>query len=142
MGRTPAKIEHGVRCCASINIDKCTGCPYQYLYKGVGCRTQLFRDVQDYLKEIRKTAARIEVMAKQFESAQPKWISVEERLPEHGEVVMVFAKAKPDEESLLRDILSFASYWCDDGWDVDFIDDTDDITVTHWMPLPSTEGIE
>lgn len=54
MGRTPAKIELGVRCCASINIDKCTGCPYQYLYKGVGCRTQLFRDVQDYLKEIRK----------------------------------------------------------------------------------------
>lgn len=134
--RSPAKIEHGVRCCASINIDKCTGCPYQYLYKGVGCRTQLFRDVQDYLKEIRKTAARIEAMAKQFESAQPKWISVEERLPNVCDLVLVIASGQPKENIKLYDAVLIASYWGEEGWIADGFDGWDKLNVTFWMELP------
>lgn len=94
MGRTPAKIEHGVRCCASANIDKCTGCPYAGLHVGIGCKTILFRDVQDYLKEIKISAARIEDMTKQLESAQPKWISVIDNPPNEGDVVFAH---DPDE---------------------------------------------
>ena len=112
-GRTPEEIKKGLeRCPSDANCSLCLS----------GFHCDLEADALAYIQ--------------QLESTQPKWISVEERLPEHGEVVMVWAKAKPDEEALPRDILSFASYWCDDGWVVDFIDDTDDITVTHWMPLP------
>lgn len=131
--RSPAKIEHGVRCCASRNVLKCHGCPYQ---GEPYCRERLLKDVQDYLKAIRKCGARIEQQVKQLEVAQPKWISVEERLPEVGEVVLVRAKVKPH-ESVSHDALTFASYWNDECWVVDFLDDTDEIIVTHWMLLPS-----
>ena len=137
MGRTPAKIEHGVRCCASANIDKCTGCPYAGLHVGIGCKTILFRDVQDYLKEIKISAARIEDMTKQLESAQPKWISVEERLPSGANGmdfcvnVVVYTQDK-----------QVTTGWCNGeiwyllNWDNDFISKHPSEYVTHWMPLP------
>ena len=89
MMRSPAKIEHGVRCCASTNVLKCTGCPYQTIRR---CKEQLMEDVQTYLKNIRQAAARIEEQVKQLEAAQPKWISVEERLPENEKTVLILTK--------------------------------------------------
>lgn len=128
--KTPAKIELGIKCCASANVDKCTGCPYAGLPMGVGCKTILFRDVQDYLKEIRKSAARIEAMTKQLEATQPKWISVEERLPLEDETVIVCA----DDGCVYA-----AQYWGHGKWRRELIgcirSDTD-VTPTHWMPLP------
>ena len=125
--RTPAKIEHGIRCCASANIDKCTGCPYAGLHMGIGCKTILLRDAQDYLKEIRRSAARIEVMAKQLESAQPKWISVEERLPEPDKNVLTLENRK-------RVRIGYYSEDCEEWVINDMVAYDEDIT--HWMPLP------
>lgn len=126
--KTPAKIELGIKCCASANVDKCTGCPYAGLHMGVGCKTILFRDVQDYLKKIRKSAARIEAMTKRLESAQPKWISVEERLPtELGEVMVC-----------VYGCVTIAWYGGNGGFETGsgVIFWAGDGIVTHWMPLP------
>lgn len=138
MGRTPAKIERGVRCCASANIDKCTGCPYAGLHVGIGCKTILFKDVQDYLKEIKISAARIEDMTKQLESAQPKWISVEKRKPKVGEFVLFqYAKNAQNPTMHARNTMAVGRY--EYGM---FLVEGCSVKVTHWMPLPSTEGIE
>lgn len=130
MGRTPAKIERGVRCCASANIDKCTGCPYAGLHVGIGCKTILFRDVQDYLKEIKISAARIEDMTKQLESAQPKWISVEERLPGEFVDVLLYGDSRG---------IAIGSYDANDGyfWKREDENTLRSVNATHWMPLPS-----
>jgi len=72
-----------------------------------------------------------------FESAQPKWISVKERLPEferrvlvmngHGDVfILAFWRKTENKWSWVDDAGHFKHY----------------NNITHWMPLPSTEGIE
>lgn len=59
----------------------------------------------------------------------PKWISVKERLPEEGEIVLACVKCAPDNHLEVRQ----ASRWCDEagGWGIY------EGCVTHWMPLPT-----
>lgn len=92
-----------------------------------------------------------------YEVAQPKWISVEERLPELFTDVLILVK----ETEFYGCNKEFSkSYLCqyvaqyDDEWFTVYchghkcIRDTaeepyaDKLEVTHWMPLPSTEGIK
>lgn len=73
---------------------------------------------------------------KGFEAAQPKWISVEERLPEVSDLVLVIANGKPRANVELHNAVLIASYWGDEGWIADGFDGWDKINVTHWMPLP------
>jgi hypothetical protein len=63
---------------------------------------------------------------KGFESAQPKWISVEERLPEELEDVLVFSR---NGSSTWTEV---AHLMCNRWWRVGI----PMINVTHWMPLP------
>ena len=125
--RTHAKIEHGVRCCSSRNVLKCHGCPYGGLSF---CREQLLKDVQDYLKAIRKCSGRIEQHVKQLEAAQPKWISVEERLP-----------GKPcDVLAVVNGHVMYTWYHprtrCfENGAGICYF--VTENMVTHWMPLPN-----
>lgn len=60
------------------------------------------------------------------------WISVKDRLPEENKEYIVFVVA--DEEQYVT-----SDHWEARKW---FLFDTQDAVVTHWMPLPSTEGIE
>lgn len=79
------------------------------------------------------------------EAAQPKWISVEERLPEpHTDVLLIAhgwesrlvyigkLQRLESEKSWLTGIVSKASEWT--VYDFSYIREP---IVTHWMPLPS-----
>ncbi len=57
-----------------------------------------------------------------------KWISVKDRLPEHGDVVLCWHKAKDYPIVLQFDKRS--GFWLDDQWDYGMG------LITHWMPLP------
>ena len=65
----------------------------------------------------------------------PRWINVEERLPEPGEDCALYVRC--GDVSFVRT-----------GWRMkndQFICPSDSLhgyEVTHWMPLPSTEGIK
>ena len=69
------------------------------------------------------------------ESAQPKWISVEERLPEVSDVVLVIANGKPREHITLIDAILIASYWGEEGWIADGFEGWDKLDVSYWMEL-------
>ena len=79
------------------------------------------------------------------EAAQPKWISVEERLPEPNTTVLLIAhgwesklvyigelKKVESEKSWLTGLVSKASEWTVYGFSY-----LKEPIVTHWMPLPS-----
>ena len=73
----------------------------------------------------------------------PKWISVDEKQPEDGDVVLVIANGKPRKNITLHNAILIASYWKDEGWIADGFEGWDGLQVTHWMPLPELqkEGI-
>lgn len=108
--RTPEEIKKGLECCAEDgNCSK--GCPYNPIRD---CGNDLYSDALAYIQRL--------------EAAQPKWISVEERLPEIGRTVICCAKGY---------IPLIGTGWYDANlnmWHLDFVGKR---TVTHWMPLPS-----
>ena len=124
--KTPEEIKKGLECCKPVWVDNhwktCdVKCPY---IDDVGefCRTKLMADAI--------------ALVQQLESAQPKWISIKEQLPTrelrvltingHG-LIRIFGFFKRTEK---------AWTWIDDAGHFNHCND-----ITHWMPLPSTEGI-
>jgi hypothetical protein len=67
----------------------------------------------------------------------PRWISVEERLPESGERVLIMFKPLEGEENISIGWLTKSGFDCYDD-SVYFFR-----SVTHWMPLPEPpKGVE
>lgn len=114
MQKTPDEIMKGLVCCKPIwkndhwkTCDR--NCPY--VAEAVHCRTMLNGDAL--------------ALIQQLEARVPRWISVEERLPEHMDDVLVW-------------VGGLAEIGChdenDDCWELyTYVGDG---TVTHWMPLP------
>ena len=76
-----------------------------------------------------------------LEAKSPRWIPVEERLPNHGENVLIIIKEKwYDKIERHVDIAEFrddGGGYLDFRWDtVNDWDEGQEIHVTHWMPLP------
>ena len=69
------------------------------------------------------------------ESQIPRWISVEERLPEKGVFVVVYYG------NFIGNLMD-VYMWDGECWrsSTGYLEDAENIT--HWMPLPSTEGIK
>ena len=119
--RSPEEIKKGLACCAKASLEECDHCPY-----GNDCdifeACNLYRDALAYIK--------------QLEACVPKWISVKDRLPEdqrsvltvngHGEIRIMGLWSK-----------------CDDKWTWVHNDRMMHYNdITHWMLLPSTEGLK
>lgn len=67
-------------------------------------------------------------------SAGPKWISVEERLPENYESVLLWFSYRSWANERRIDCEEAAVGWrADDLW---YIERCSGVRVTHWMPLP------
>lgn len=61
-------------------------------------------------------------------SEQFKWSGVEDELPEHGDVVLCWHKAK--DYPIVLQLDKRSGCWLDDQWDYGMG------LITHWMPLP------
>ena len=68
-----------------------------------------------------------------------EWISVKERLPDDkkdGETVLAIVSGKPHKNITLCHALMTAGYFPGEGWVVNEYPEWENLTVTHWMPLP------
>ena len=96
--------------------------------------------------DLAEAADRIEAQAKEIEKLRrkvPRWIQVEERLPENGVPVLINyigsndGKYHPDGTAA----------WTDHGcfWWEGSLEDCDTevaVPITHWMPLPEPPEVE
>lgn len=77
-----------------------------------------------------------------------EWISVDDRLPdESGRYLAVKKRIAPDELGGNRTDIVILRFFVDKGFRMpthipDWINEEINEEVTHWMPLPSTEGLK
>lgn len=143
--KTPEEIKKWLECCADEGYS-CAECPYESCSDDWNA---LERDALHYIQQLESELGKLQ---NAYEAAQSKWISVEERLPDDLEEVLILIKETEfygQYNELSR------SYFCqyigslDDGewytvWCNGFryIKDTakephaDKLEVTHWLPLP------
>lgn len=114
--KTPEEIKHGMECCKNIGSCIVGNCEYFSGYPI--CTRDLIRDALEYINEL--------------EARAPRWISVKERLPEEGVLVLT-----RDRYGNIRNRSLFV-----------FSDETKafrpdgllpDKHITHWMPLPEAQ---
>ena len=93
--------------------------------------------IQDLRRENAELRARVQ-----------EWISVTERLPEEtGRYLTVKKRIAPDDFGGNRTDIVIIRFFVDDGFRMpihipDWINEEINEEVTHWMPLPSTEGLK
>ena len=134
--RQPEEIKMGLECCGENDChNSWQECPY---WEEADCSTLLMKDALAYIR--------------QLEAQVPKWISVEERLPEGEDPVLILVKETEhyglNKEKRKVYFCQYLAYWDGDEWFTAWcngcrkISDTakepyaDDYEVTHWMPLP------
>lgn len=116
--KTPEEIKKGLHLCTNGDCPE-EECPYYKSMDDMWCGERKSRDALEYIQ--------------QLEAQVPRWISVEERLPERG-ITKCSACVKCG-DGLKRVVC--ASYnaelklWT--GWHGEKIGNE----ITHWMPLPA-----
>lgn len=106
--KKPEEIKKWLECC-SITPPKCNECP-AYIENCV-CDFSIVRCTLAYIQ--------------QLEAQVPKWISVEERLPEDGRYLVLTEKAGNTKK------VHTATYNSLGWWTYANFGE-----ITHWMPLP------
>ena len=64
------------------------------------------------------------------------WVSVNERMPDEDQSVIVIANGKPRENITLDGAVELAEWSERDGWFLECWPDWENPVVTHWMPIP------
>ena len=124
---TKEEIVQALRACGEMN---CSPCKYRWS-KEPFCVDALIRDAADLIEA---QAAEIEKLKAQV----PRWIPVEERLPESEGDVLLIVNGKVDNVTLI-DAYELGSFSKSEGWILEMWPEWEDPKVTHWMPLPEVE---
>ena len=132
--KTPDEIKKALECCSNV-IALCKICPFKNSV-GLDCVKCMADCAYDYIRKLEYHIGELTEKVAKLEAAQPKWISVEERLPNVGEKVMICGAKNGMQVGAFRGLShpgENRKWW----WKKNTV-----IEVTHWMPLPSTEGLE
>lgn len=120
-GRTPEEIITGLKC--EVPCHKCAYKDHNFM-KDDSCSYYVEQDIIALIKHLE--SERDAALAK-----VPRWISVEEQLPEPGTVVLVFAP------KYSRWSIRHAEYSINCRWNA-----VRGEHITHWMPLPEPPEVE
>ena len=110
-GRTPEEIKAALDYCSNDICgynDECA-----YFNEEIHCWGKVMKDALIYIQHL--------------EAAQPKWISVEERLPWMNQKVLV-----SDGSIVTEAHYNGRGEWIHNGHDMEI----GGVIVTHWMPMP------
>ena len=126
--KTPDETKKALRIGSGKPLDYCDACNYCNWSSDCACNSRMCADALDYIQQLENHIGELTEKVAQLEAAQPKWISVEERLPENDDNYVAFTSDKNEAE--------IATYYGDGEW---LTRDLTNLTrlVTHWMPLPS-----
>ena len=138
--KTPDEIKKGLDCCNQFRSgghwNICSKCPCD-IGKG-RCDGTLETDALTYIQQLEADNAQqarcIENLTDKLNAtndALPRWISVEERLPEDSVKVLVYDALNLQERVMYA--YADGSWW--DERDR-FYCNVEDGDITHWMPLP------
>lgn len=134
--KTPDEIKKELeRCTTYIYGFPCEGCLYGIDAEKVesDCVDALLKDALAYIQQLENYIGELTEKVSQLEAAQPKWISVEERLPDdRGNFI---TKIHCDNGDWIE-VNTFDHM--EKEWWHDAVNHTVKATefVTHWMPLP------
>ena len=96
--------------------------------------------------DLTEAADRIEAQAKEIEKLRgqlPRWVPVEEHLPENGVPVLINYIASSDGKYHPDGTAVWTDYGC--FWWEGSLEDCDTevaVPITHWMPLPEPPEVE
>lgn len=71
----------------------------------------------------------------QYVTDRPEWRSVEVEVPANFDAVLVWVPHGKCRNITFRDTILLASYDAD-GWMLEDYPEAEEVTITHWMPLP------
>lgn len=132
------ELVSALRCCYMGSGKLCVDCPYSK-YEDLKLCGHLLPNAADAIEELSAYAELYKDLtdkglktARKLIDAYPRWISVEEALPEFEGAVLCMRKSnvcgvRPYQEILYVDEYGFKNF--DDIYVADGV-------VTHWMPLP------
>ena len=132
--KTPDEIKKELeRCTTYICGFPCEGCLYGIDAEKVesDCVDALLKDALAYIQQLENQIGELTEKVSQLEAAQPKWIGVEDRLPEdRGDFI---TKIHCDNGDWIE--VNTFDYMEKEWWH-DTVSCTVTKFVTHWMPLP------
>ena len=133
--KTPDEIKKWLECCTHVT---CNGCPYDE----DGCATsQQIIDALEYIQQLERRIGELTEKVAQLEAAQPKWISVDERMPEREVLAPNFApKTYGYKEYIIGYV--FEEKCTEPGKCYATNDHEILYDVTHCMPLPPKEDVK
>ena len=114
--KTPEAIKKGLECCAKVSPEACYHCPYMVDCETFGSAGNNSRDALAYIT--------------QLEARVPKWISVNDMLPEIGTVFLGYAKQNPFSAYDVMRVRNLGN-----GFEMIRYHEYAS-SVTHWMPMP------
>ena len=122
--KTPNEIKEGLECCKGNQT--CSLCPY---YNDPTCEV-LEDEALTYIQQLENQIGELAEKISQLEVAQPKWISVNERLPDAQTPVLTLGR-----RGSIGIGFTTTTSGVIDGH-IYFYSRYGDSQPTHWMPLP------
>ena len=117
----------------------CMGCGHEHNCGVSGCA--VMREAADRIANQSTHIVALQQEIEKLRGQLPRWIPVEERLPDHDELVLVIASGKPKENITLDGAIELATLYSD-GWCLETWPEWVGAKVTHWMPLPTGPEVE
>lgn len=123
--KTPDEIKKGLQHCCE---DGCKGCPYEDDCNMADALSMLACDALAYIQQLENHIGEFTEKVSQLEAAQPKWISVKDRLPDGSLTKCLVAFWSSGE--FVTDIGFFCGEY---GWDLSRWATSH---IDYWMPMP------
>lgn len=117
----------------------CMGCGHEHNCGVSGCA--VMREAADRIANQSTHIVALQQEIEKLRGQLPRRIPVEERLPDHDELVLVIASGKPKENITLDGAIELATLYSD-GWCLETWPEWVGAKVTHWMPLPTGPEVE